>query len=102
MRTSTEGKRVKTSRLIVAIVFFIGLFIGYLWGKQIDKPPYAVSLGHYNFIEVLQKDGGQVYKFGLMDGGSYEYITDISPDSDDYPYWANPEKSPRIIRKKIR
>jgi hypothetical protein len=102
MGNSTENARGTKITNMVVVAFFLGILIGYFWGREIETPPYAVSLGHYNFIEVVQKRGGDVYKFGPKDGGGYKFITDISPSSDDYPYWANPEKSTRIIKKKIR
>ena len=102
MASSTENfKETKTTKMVV-VAFFLGILIGYLWGREIEKPPYAVRLSINNFIEIAQKSGGHIYKFGPMDGGSYEFISDISPGSDNYPFWANPEKSTKIIRKKIK
>lgn len=102
MGTTTESFRELKATKIVVAAFFLGILIGYLWGREIEKPPYAVRLASDKFIEIAQKSGGHIYKFGSMDGGGYEFITDISPGSDNYPFWANPEKSTKIIRKKIR
>jgi hypothetical protein len=102
MRTSVGSfKETKITKMVV-VAFFLGLLIGYLWGRVVEKPPHAVWLGDDNFINVSQRAGGYVYRFGPMGGGGYEFITATSPKSDDYPFWANPEKSTRIIRKKIK
>ena len=102
MGTSAESfKETKTPKVVV-VAFFLGILIGYLWGREVEKPPHVVWLGPDNFIEVAQKAGGYVYSFGPMNGGGYEFITATSPKAADYPLWANAEKLTRIIRKKIK
>jgi hypothetical protein len=102
MRTFVKSFKETKTTIMVVVVFFLGILTGYLWGREVEKPPQAVWLGNDSFIEVVQKAGGYVYSFGPKSGGGYEFITATSPKADDYPFWANPEKSTKIIRKKIR
>ena len=102
MRTSGQSYKETKITKIVIVAFFLGALIGYLWARGVEKPPFAVWLGPDSLIEVAQKAGGYVYRFEPVGGGGYEYISEISPGSDDYPFWANPVKSTKIIKKKIK